>query len=135
MMMVMAMPMMPDRHGRTGDVEIAAHYSELSCAGSCCVTVDQNGAVRRIHVSNYPVGVVIQDRLLPSLNSVKFVALSLVVPYVAATKTVTMSLKDIDDIEKSAGSDFASPAATICAAGLGAVELTELQKTRGMCSP
>jgi hypothetical protein len=46
-----------------------------------------------------------------------------------------MSLKDIDDVEKSAGSDFTSPAATICAAGLGAVELTELQKTRGMCSP
>jgi hypothetical protein len=46
-----------------------------------------------------------------------------------------MSLKDIDDVEKSAGSDFTSPAATICAAGLGAVELTELQKTRGICSP
>jgi hypothetical protein len=60
---------------------------------------------------------------------------SLVVPSLPTRKTVTMSLKDIDDVEKSAGSDFTSPAATICAAGLGAVELTELQKTRGICSP
>jgi hypothetical protein len=135
--MAMVMVVMPDRHERSRDAGIAAHCSKLGCGGCyCCVTVDQNGAVRMVHVSTYPFGGCYPGHAVTiHLSNRSNLLHSLVVPSLPTRKTVTMSLKDIDDVEKSAGSDFTSPAATICAAGLGAVELTELQKTRGICSP
>lgn len=45
-----------------------------------------------------------------------------------------MSLPDIDDIEKSAGSDFISPTGIICNAGLQSVGDTKPHITRGIYS-
>jgi hypothetical protein len=52
-----------------------------------------------------------------------------------AGETVSMGLQGIDDIEKSAGSGFTSPAATIDAMGMQAADTSEIQKAICVYSP
>lgn len=89
-----------------------------------------NEAVRRHRIPEYVLD------LLDKTSITILMSLDIAAFFPSLSDTVKdlldMSLNDVDDVEKTAGLDFISPAETVCDAGLQSTQDAKLHVSRGI---